>query len=412
MRRLYMKKKIRQAVRPRTTAIVIALTMIAAAFLSGCAGPPSPAKPSRTDKAFEGITEESGMHLCTELDDENGAIRLDMYRKADNLYIDMLQDGSQTILISDGKVLTVLDPVKKEMKEVEITEEVRAQLDQTASGLDSVYTMSQNRAGKYKEDTVTIDEITYTTETFESEGEKATFAFDSGDRLCYLITESGGESSQLKIISLDGNVKDSQFAVPEGYTMVTADPDDLPDDLTSGKGSGKADGGDDTGNDKGSPKDGSSKGSIGSDLEVRNEYAGYAFQTDRAFHTENSEDMTTVYTKDEGKTPKFFVYPYFMDEGKTPDDIIDEQIDDMLGNDEMNYTVEPQKCTTEINGESWPGVIYAVASNDKSKNLYIQSYLCKSGYMHYRWTAQYVTGDEQTVEDMKHAMSTFEMLAG
>ena len=412
MRRLYMKKKIRQAVRPRTTAIVIALTMIAAAFLSGCAGPPSPAKPSRTDKAFEGITEESGMHLCTELDDENGAIRLDMYRKADNLYIDMLQDGSQTILISDGKVLTVLDPAKKEMKEVEITEEVRAQLDQTASGLDSVYTMSQNRAGKYKEDTVTIDEITYTTEIFESEGEKATFAFDSGDRLCYLITESGGESSQLKIISLDGNVKDSQFAVPEGYTMVTADPDDLPDDLTSGKGSGKADGGDDTGNDKGSPKDGSSKGSIGSDLEVRNEYAGYAFQTDQAFHTENSEDMTTVYTKEDGKTPKFFVYPYFMDEGKTPDDIIDEQIDDMLGNDEMNYTVEPQKCTTEINGESWPGVIYAVAANDKSKNLYIQGYLCKSGYMHYRWTAQYVTGDEQTVEDMKHAMSTFEMLAG
>ena len=125
-----MKKTIRQVVRTRTAAIAVALTMIVMTFLSGCASPGSLSKPSRTDRAFEGITEESGMHLCTELDDENGPIRLDMYRKADNLYIDMLQDGNQTILISNGKVLTVLDPVKKEMSEVEITEEIQAQLDQ------------------------------------------------------------------------------------------------------------------------------------------------------------------------------------------------------------------------------------------------------------------------------------------
>ena len=407
-----MKKTIRQVVRTRTAAIAVALTMIVMTFLSGCASPGSLSKPSRTDRAFEGITEESGMHLCTELDDENGPIRLDMYRKADNLYIDMLQDGNQTILISNGKVLTVLDPVKKEMSEVEITEEIQAQLDQIASELDSVYTMNQNRTGKYKEDTVTIDEIDYTTEIFEAGGEKAIFAFDSGDRLCYLIMESGGETSQLKIISLDGNVKDSQFDIPAGYTMVTADPDDIPDDLTSGTDTGKSDGGDDTGNDDGTPQDGSDKGRSGEDQEIRNEYAGYAFQTDQVFHTESNEDMTTVYTKEAGKTPKFFVFPRFMDEGSTPDDVIDEQITDMLKNDEMNYTVEPQKCTIEINGESWPGVIYAIAANDKSKNLYIQNYICKSGYMHYSWTAQYVTGDEQTVEDMKHAMSTFEMLAG
>jgi len=172
---------------------------------------------SRLAGVFGGIGEESGIHMNYEMEIDGKTTVTDTYMKDGKIYTetDMEGSGKSITIYTDGYMYTLVPETKTGYK-MKVDEDTAETLD-TSSVLDSYeeYTDDVDFEKGEKE----VDGKTYYSETYTTGENSAIYCFD-GDKLVYMISEtSDGEETIIKYNAIDGDVDDSIFEVPDGYTI-------------------------------------------------------------------------------------------------------------------------------------------------------------------------------------------------
>lgn len=117
-------------------------------------------------------------------------------------------------------ILTVLDPVNKIYEQREITDDVEKQLKTVTSGMDNILEIGQMDI-KYEKGTVKLDGMEYDTEEVVNGDSTIKFVYNDEGKLVYVIRMDGTTETDIKITAFDGDVKESQFDIPDGYTSTS-----------------------------------------------------------------------------------------------------------------------------------------------------------------------------------------------
>ncbi len=172
---------------------------------------------SRLTGVFGGIGKDSGIHMNYEMEIDGKTTVTDTYMKDGKIYTEMDIEGlgKSITIYTDGYMYTLTPDTKTGIK-TKVDEDTQETLE-TDTVLESYeeYTDDADFEKGEKE----VDGKTYYSEKYTTGENSVIYCFD-GDKLVYMISQtSDGEETIIKYNAIDGDVDDSIFEVPDGYTI-------------------------------------------------------------------------------------------------------------------------------------------------------------------------------------------------
>lgn len=303
------------------------------------------------------------------------------------MYLDATSDEDRFLYIVKDDILTVLDPVNKVYEQREITDDVEKQLKTVTSGIDNILEIGQMDI-KYEKRTVKLDGMEYDTEEVVNGDSTIKFVYNDEGKLVYVIRMDGTTETDIKITAFDGDVKESQFDIPDGYTS-TSEADTS---ISS------------TSTEKNNSISGNSTGIT--DKEIINEEGGYSFKTaDYNIISKNGE-VTTVYTNSKEQVPYFNVVTLKKGSGDTIDEHLDRLSEAVMDKYKNRIASPPVKVSAQLTGRTAYGIEYSYSTEDGKNTIKVSNYVDDLGDAWASWAAVYYPGDAVTLSELQEAMDS------
>ena len=379
---------------------------------------------SKTKALFKDINKDTGIHMKYSMDlgkmmagqatagqDQNGqslsgqTMEMEIFIKGENAYVDTTAAGAHSITILKDGVLSVLNPQAKTATQMKLTDQQKAQLEQlTKTPKDMKETSEQE---EYKTETKKIDGMEYDTEVFEKDGSTATFAYNDDGELAYIIAKEGSTEVTMKIEALDGDVKDSQFEVPSGYTVQQAGQNSSQNNGSGNNSNSNGSGSNsNSGSDNG--KSGNKSFKIGGDGTVVCNDGAFSFKTDKNYIAHVSGSNVDIYLEKENSLPVFRCYKMPRVDGQSVNDFLKQSIDNLSKSRKGKFKDKPKLQTITVNGEKVKGYKYSYDSDYSDDSYTGENFAVFTDDAIYSWSSVYNTGDNVTPAEVQAAMETFE----
>lgn len=370
----------------RSIAVVCSLLMVIG--MTACGKEAKKDDEFRTPKLFDSITKKTGLHMDFEIEDEE--TKMDFYTKKDSLYMDYEIDGEKGIIISDGKLMTVLDPATKTGEQAEIDDSTKESIDQLSVSVDKIYELAADD-GEWTKGTAKQNGMEYESEEVENDGDTTKFLYNDDDELVYIISKDDDDKEVIKVNAFDDKVPDDIFDIPDDYTIGGGDSNPEPQPKTDTSGTG-------------------TKTPTGSYKEFADTTHGFKFEVDNAFATKLDGETMNVYTGKEGAFPMFKHFIMQNSSGQTDEQLLTAVGNDIVKREGSNLVKGPITNKFNANGRTIKGLEWITNSN--GKQLVQMEYVEQIQTFFHIWTASYYSGDTVTPAALEHAIETFEMLAG
>lgn len=373
--------------------LCVALTVVLCACGSGTK---EETNTFRTPEVFKDISKRTGIHMDVVLEEEDKAIEL--YRKKNDLYVNYEDEETSMILITDGKIVTVLDPQTKTGEQAEVDESIQEELDTIEKSVGNIYKIAKADAD-WKKGVVKHNGMEYESEEVENEKQKTQFLYNDDGELVYIIAETDDETSAMEIKEIDNKVPDDIFEVPDNYT-IGGGQDTSPEpqtDIDDGK----------------SDKKQTTRVPTPSGKEVTftNHDHGYQFSVDSAYDTEIDDYSMKVYTYKSGQVPFFSLSLMQNRSGQSDEELLEGVAANIIKREGDKLVKGPISNTVQAGSRKVKGIEWIYKSEDGTKEYVGVQYTELIGTFFYSWTAVYEKGDTVTPAALERAISTFEMLA-
>ena len=330
------------------------------------------------------------------------------------MYLDATSGENRFLYIVKDDILTVLDPVNKVYEQREITDDVEKQLKTVTSGIDNILEIGQMDI-KYEKRTVKLDGMEYDTEEVVNGDSTIKFVYNDDGKLIYVIRMDGTTETDIKITAFDGDVKESQFDIPDGYTS-TSEADTSISSTSTEKNNSSSDtsteknnSSSDTSTEKNNSISGNSTGIT--DKEVINEEGGYSFKTaDYNIISKNGE-VTTVYTNSKEQVPYFNVVTLKKVSGDTIDEHLDRLSEVVMDKYKNRIASPPGKVSAQLTGRTAYGIEYSYSTEDGKNTIKVSQYVDDLGDAWASWAAVYYPGDAVTLSELQEAMDSLTIQA-
>lgn len=341
-------------------------------------------------------------------------ISVDIYQLGEKMYLDATSGEDRFLYIVKDDILTVLDPVNKVYEQREITDDVEKQLKTVTSGIDNILEIGQMDI-KYEKRTVKLDGMEYDTEEVVNGDSTIKFVYNDDGKLVYVIRMDGTTETDIKITAFDGDVKESQFDIPDGYTL-TSEADTSISSTSTEKNNSSSDtsteknnSSSDTSTEKNNSISGNSTGIT--DKEVINEEGGYSFKTaDYNIISKNGE-VTTVYTNSKEQVPYFNVVTLKKVSGDTIDEHLDRLSEVVMDKYKNRIASPPGKVSAQLTGRTAYGIEYSYSTEDGKNTIKVSQYVDDLGDAWASWAAVYYPGDAVTLSELQEAMDSLTIQA-
>ena len=341
----------------------------------------------KTQKLFSKYSKDKGIHMGISMKNNGTDISVDIYQLGEKMYLDATSGQDRFLYIVKDDILTVLDPVNKVYEQREITDDVEKQLKTVTSGIDNILEIGQMDI-KYEKGTVKLDGMEYDTEEVVNGDSTIKFVYNDDGKLIYVIRMDGTTETDIKITAFDGDVKESQFDIPDGYTS-TSEADTS---ISS------------TSTEKNNSISGNSTGIM--DKEVINEEGGYSFKTaDYNIISKNGE-VTTVYTNSKEQVPYFNVVTLKKGSGDTIDEHLDRLSEAVMDKYKNRIASPPVKVSAQLTGRTAYGIEYSYSTEDGKNTIKVSHYVDDLGDAWASWAAVYYPGDAVTLSELQEAMNS------
>ena len=200
-------------------------------------------------------------------------------------------------------------------------------------------------------------------------------------------------------INFDGDVKESQFDIPDGYTS-TSEADTSISSTSTEKNNSSSD----TSTEKNNSISGNSTGIT--DKEIINEEGGYSFKTaDYNIISKNGE-VTTVYTNSKEQVPYFNVVTLKKESGDTIDEHLDRLSEVVMDKYKNRIASPPVKVSAQLTGRTAYGIEYSYSTEDGKNTIKVSHYVDDLGDAWASWAAVYYPGDAVTLSELQEAMDS------
>ena len=341
----------------------------------------------KTQELFSKYSKDKGIHMGISMKNNGTDISVDIYQLGEKMYLDATSGQDRFLYIVKDDILTVLDPVNKVYEQREITDDVEKQLKTVTSGIDNILEIGQMDI-KYEKGTVKLDGMEYDTEEVVNGDSTIKFVYNDDGKLVYVIRMDGTTETDIKITAFDGDVKESQFDIPDGYTS-TSEADTS---ISS------------TSTEKNNSISGNSTGIM--DKEVINEEGGYSFKTaDYNIISKNGE-VTTVYTNSKEQVPYFNVVTLKKGSGDTIDEHLDRLSEAVMDKYKNRIASPPVKVSAQLTGRTAYGIEYSYSTEDGKNTIKVSHYVDDLGDAWASWAAVYYPGDAVTLSELQEAMDS------
>ena len=341
----------------------------------------------KTQELFSKYSKDKGIHMGISMKNNGTDISVDIYQLGEKMYLDATSGQDRFLYIVKDDILTVLDPVNKVYEQREITDDVEKQLKTVTSGIDNILEIGQMDI-KYEKGTVKLDGMEYDTEEVVNGDSTIKFVYNDDGKLVYVIRMDGTTETDIKITAFDGDVKESQFDIPDGYTS-TSEADTS---ISS------------TSTEKNNSISGNSTGIM--DKEVINEDGGYSFKTaDYNIISKNGE-VTTVYTNSKEQVPYFNVVTLKKGSGDTIDEHLDRLSEAVMDKYKNRIASPPVKVSAQLTGRTAYGIEYSYSTEDGKNTIKVSHYVDDLGDAWASWAAVYYPGDAVTLSELQEAMNS------
>lgn len=341
----------------------------------------------KTQELFSKYSKDKGIHMGISMKNNGTDISVDIYQLGEKMYLDATSDENRFLYIVKDDILTVLDPVNKVYEQRKITDDVEKQLKTVTSGIDNILEIGQMDI-KYEKRTVKLDGMEYDTEEVVNGDSTIKFVYNDEGKLVYVIRMDGTTETDIKITAFDGDVKESQFDIPDGYTS-TSEADTS---ISS------------TSTEKNNSISGNSTGIT--DKEIINEEGGYSFKTaDYNIISKNGE-VTTVYTNSKEQVPYFNVVTLKKGSGDTIDEHLDRLSEAVMDKYKNRIASPPVKVSAQLTGRTAYGIEYSYSTEDGKNTIKVSHYVDDLGDAWASWAAVYYPGDAVTLSELQEAMDS------
>ncbi len=346
----------------------------------------------KTQELFSKYSKDKGIHMGISMENNGTDISVDIYQLGEKMYLDATSGQDRFLYIVKDDILTVLDPVNKVYEQREITDDVEKQLKTVTSGIDNILEIGQMDI-KYEKGTVKLDGMEYDTEEVVNGDSTIKFVYNDDGKLVYVIRMDGTTETDIKITAFDGDVKESQFDIPDGYTS-TSEADTSVSSTSTEK------------------NNSSSDNSTGiTDKEVTNEEGGYSFKTaDYNIISKNGE-VTTVYTNSKEQVPYFNVVTLKKGSGDTIDEHLDRLSEAVMDKYKNRIASPPVKVSAQLTGRTAYGIEYSYSTEDGKNTIKVSHYVDDLGDAWASWAAVYYPGDAVTLSELQEAMDSLTIQA-
>ena len=368
----------------------------------------------KTQKLFSKYSKDKGIHMGISMKNNGTDISVDIYQLGEKMYLDATSGEDRFLYIVKDDILTVLDPVNKVYEQREITDDVEKQLKTVTSGIDNILEIGQMDI-KYEKGTVKLDGMEYDTEEVVNGDSTIKFVYNDDGKLVYVIRMDGTTETDIKITAFDGDVKESQFDIPDGYTS-TSEADTSISSTSTEKNNSSSDTSTEKNNsssDTSTEKNNSiSDNSTGiTDKEVTNEEGGYSFKTaDYNIISKNGE-VTTVYTNSKEQVPYFNVVTLKKGSGDTVDENLDRLSEAVMDKYKNRIASLPVKVSAQLTGRTAYGIEYSYSTEDGKNTIKVSQYVDDLGDAWASWAAVYYPGDAVTLSELQEAMDSLTIQA-
>ena len=363
----------------------------------------------KTQELFSKYSKDKGIHMGISMKNNGTDISVDIYQLGEKMYLDATSGEDRFLYIVKDDILTVLDPVNKVYEQREITDDVEKQLKTVTSGIDNILEIGQMDI-KYEKRTVKLDGMEYDTEEVVNGDSTIKFVYNDDGKLVYVIRIDGTTETDIKITAFDGNVKESQFDIPDGYTS-TSEADTSVSSTSTEKNNSSSDtsteknnSSSDTSTEKNNSISDNSTGIM--DKEVINEEGGYSFKTaDYNIISKNGE-VTTVYTNSKEQVPYFNVVTLKKVSGDTIDEHLDRLSEVVMDKYKNRIASPPVKASAQLTGRTAYGIEYSYSTEDGKNTIKVSHYVDDLGDAWASWAAVYYPGDAVTLSELQEAMNS------
>ena len=341
----------------------------------------------KTQELFSKYSKDKGIHMGISMKNNGTDISVNIYQLGEKMYLDATSGEDRFLYIVKDDILTVLDPVNKIYEQREITDDVEKQLKTVTSGMDNILEIGQMDI-KYEKGTVKLDGMEYDTEEVVNGDSTIKFVYNDDGKLVYVIRMDGTTETDIKITAFDGDVKESQFDIPDGYTSTSEADTSISSTSTEKNNS-------------------SSDNSTGiTDKEVTNEEGGYSFKTaDYNIISKNGE-VTTVYTNSKEQVPYFNVVTLKKGSGDTIDEHLDRLSEAVMDKYKNRIAAPPVKVSAQLTGRTAYGIEYSYSTEDGKNTIKVSHYVDDLGDAWASWAAVYYPGDAVTLSELQEAMDS------
>ena len=393
---------------------------------------------SKTKALFKDINKDTGIHMKYSMDlskmmagqatsgqDQNGQslsgqkMEMEIFIKGENAYVDTTAAGTHSITILKDGVISVLNPQAKTATQMKLSDQQKSSLEQLTKTPESMKEASEQE--EYKTETKKIDGMEYETEVFEKGSSTATFAYNDDGELAYIIAKEGSTEVTMKIEALDGDVKDSQFDVPSGYTVQQAGQNSSQNNgsgsnsqnngsgnsANNNSGSNSNNGSSSSGS-SGSGKSGTKSFKIGGDGTVVCKDGAFSFKTDKNYIAHVSGGNVDIYLEKENSLPVFRCYKMPRVDGQSANDFLRQSIRNLEKSRKGKFKDKPKLQTITVNGEKVRGYKYSYNSDYSDDSYTGENFAVFRDDAIYSWSSLYNTGDNVTPAEVQAAMETFE----
>ena len=353
---------------------------------------------SKTQALFESITEETGIHMEYTLDAEGVTVDQDVYKKGDNFYAETTSNGQKVTVIITGETMYALDDNSKTAVKLKLEGEQKEQIAQSMDMIDNIYSTGTSDANCQK-GSVKIDGVEYETEEYSSEDGTAQFVYNDDGKLTYLITDAGDEKLQMKISAMDGEVPDSRFELPEGYTVNDmSDTTEKPEKNEKPEQTEKTEKQNDT-----------EKKQTEDTRTVTSYEGGYSFQARKSAIVEINGQFVDVYLEEQSTVPYYRIYPMMQVNNQTVDSFLNGTIQTIKKNQKDQLLGEPEKVTITVNDRELKGFTYSYTSDDGKRVVVSENFAELHEGTIYSWGSAYMEGDSETPAEFRAAIESFQL---
>ena len=366
----------------------------------------------KTQELFSKYSKDKGIHMGISMKNNGTDISVDIYQLGEKMYLDATSGEDRFLYIVKDDILTVLDPVNKVYEQREITDDVEKQLKTVTSGIDNILEIGQMDI-KYEKRTVKLDGMDYDTEEVVNGDSTIKFVYNDDGKLVYVIRMDGTTETDIKITAFDGDVKESQFDIPDGYTL-TSEADTSISSTSTEKNNSSSDTSTEKNNsssDTSTEKNNSISGNSTGITDIINEEGGYSFKTaDYNIISKNGE-VTTVYTNSKEQVPYFNVVTLKKVSGDTIDEHLDRLSEVVMDKYKNRIASPPGKVSAQLTGRTAYGIEYSYSTEDGKNTIKVSQYVDDLGDAWASWAAVYYPGDAVTLSELQEAMDSLTIQA-